>query len=82
MYFPRDLFFYILSYRDPFYELAHLYRAPSAHWTDEYTILAPCSEYEVLNGRIVSLHWERPHISVRAWGMGLILHMPLTRASF
>ena len=82
MYFPHDLFFKSLRYRDPIYELARIYRTPSARWADEYTILAPCSEYEMLNGRIVSLRWDRPYISVHAWDMDLILHTPPTRASF
>ena len=81
MHLPFDLFKKILSYKDPLFEIAHRYRTPSARWAEEYTIMAPCVELEMINGRIVRLHWERPYISVRAWDMDMLLNTP-SRASF
>ena len=82
MHLPHELFNKILSYKDPFFEFAHQNRTPSASWADEYMILAPSAQYEMINGRIVCLHWDRPYISVHAWDMDMILHTPPTRASF
>ena len=52
---------------------------PSAQWAVEYTILAPCAEYQMINGRIVVLYWDRPYISIHSWDCDMILP---TRASF
>ena len=57
---PYDLFRHILSFRDPIYEYARRFGTPSAQWAEEYTILAPGSEYQMINGRIVTLYWGRP----------------------
>ena len=81
MHLPFDLFKKILSYKDPFLEIAHKYRTPSARWAEEYTMLAPGAEFEMISERIVCLHWERPYISVHAWDIDMILNTP-TRASF
>ena len=40
-------------------------------------ILAPCAEYQMINGRIVALYWDRPYISVHGWDVDLP-----SRASF
>ena len=42
-------------------------------------ILAPCAEYQMINGRIVTLYWDRPYMSVHGWDVGLLLP---SRASF
>ena len=81
MHLPFDLFKKILSYKDPFLEIAHKYRTPSARWAEEYTILAPGSVFEMINGRLVCLHWDRPYISVHAWDLDMTFNTP-TRASF
>ena len=52
---------------------------PSAQWAEKYTILAPCAEYQMINGRIVVLYWDRPYMSVTGWDLDWILP---TRASF
>ena len=75
---PHDLFRYILSFRDPIYEYVRRFGAPSAQWVQEYMILAPCAEYQMINGRIVTLYWDLP-ISVYR----VDVDMPLpSRASF
>ena len=76
---PYELFRHILSFRDPIYEYARRCGAPSAKWADEYTILAPSAEYQMINGRIVTLYWDRPCISVHGWGTDMLLP---SRASF
>ena len=76
---PYELFRYILSFRDPYYEYARRFGAPSANWAEEYTILAPSAEYQMINGRIVVLYWDRPDISFHSWDCDMILP---TRASF
>ena len=81
MHLPFDLFKKILSYKDPFLEIAHKYRTPSARWAEEYTILAPGSVFEMINGRLVCLHWDRPYISVHAWDLDMTFNTP-TQASF
>ena len=53
---------------------------PSAQWADEYTILQPCAEYQMINGRIVALSWDRPYMSIHSWDCDMAL-VP-TRASF
>ena len=77
---PHDLFRHILSFRDPNYEYARSFGAPSAEWAQEYVILAPSVEYQMINGRIVILYWDRPCISIHSWDTDMTL-MP-TRASF
>ena len=79
MLLPYELFRYILSFRDPIYELARRFGTPSAQWVREYMILAPCAEYQMINGRIVTLYWDRPYISVHGWDVDLLLP---SRASF
>ena len=81
MHLPFDLFKKILSYKDPFLEIAHKYRTPSARWAEGYSMLAPGSVFEMINGRLVCLHWDRPYISVHAWDLDMIFNTP-TRASF
>ena len=76
---PYELFRHILSFRDPYYECALRFGAPSAHWAKEYTILAPSAEYQMINGRIVTLYWDRPYISVHGWDIDMELP---SRASF
>ena len=77
---PHELFRYILSFRDPIYEYVRRFGAPSAEWPQEYTILAPGAEYQMINGRIVILYWDRPYSSIHSWDLDMAL-MP-TRASF
>ena len=79
MLLPYELFRYILSFRDPIYELARRFGTPSAQWVREYMILAPCAEYQMINGRIVTLYWDRPYISVHGWDVDLLLP---SRANF
>ena len=79
MLLPYELFRYILSFRDPIYELARRFGTPSAQWVREYMILAPCAEYQMINGRIVTLYWDRPYISVYGWDVDMLLP---SRASF
>ena len=79
MILPYELFRYILSFRDPIYELARRFGVPSAQWIREYMILAPCAEYQMINGRIVALYWDRPYISVHGWDVDLLIP---SRASF
>ena len=76
---PYELFCHILSFKDPIYELARRFGTPSAQWVREYMILAPCAEYQMINGRIVTLYWDRPYISVHGWDVDLLLP---SRASF
>ena len=78
MILPYELFRYILSFRDPIYELARRFGAPSAQWVREYMILAPCAEYQMINGHIVTLYWDRPR-SVHGWDVDMFLP---SRASF
>ena len=75
---PYELFRHILSFRDPYYEYALRFGTPSANWAEEYTILAPSAEYQMINGRIVTLYWDRPR-SVHGWDIDLLLP---SRASF
>ena len=77
---PYELFRHILSFRDPIYEYARRFGVPSAQWAEEYTILAPGAEYQMINGRIVVLYWGRPYISIHSWDCDTTL-MP-TRTSF
>ena len=77
---PHDLFRHILSFRDPIYEYVRRFGAPSAEWAQEYTILAPSAEYQMINGRVVILYWDRPYISIHSWDTDMTL-VP-TRASF
>ena len=77
---PYELFRHILSFRDPIYEYARRFGTPSAQWAEEYIILTPGAEYEMINGRIVTLYWDRPYISIHSWACDMIL-MP-ARASF
>ena len=77
---PHDLFRHILSFRDPHYEYARSFGTPSAKWAQEYVILAPNAEYQMINGRIVILYWDRPYITIHGWDTDMTL-MP-TRASF
>ena len=53
---PHDLFRHILSFRDPIYEYVRRFGAPSAEWAQEYTMLAPSAEYQMINGRVVILY--------------------------
>ena len=78
---PHELFRHTLSFRDPYYEYALRFGAPSAKWAEEYTILAPSAEYQMINGRIVTLYWDRPYISVHGWDIGMAF-LPPSRASF
>ena len=77
---PYELFCRILSFGDPIYEYARRFGTPSAQWAEEYTILAPGAEYQMINGRIVVLYWDRPYMSIHSWDCDMTL-MP-TRASF
>ena len=79
VFVPYETFRHILSFKDPIYEYARRFGAPSARWAEEYTIVSPCAEYEIINGRIVILHWDRPYISIHRWDCDMILP---TRASF
>ena len=76
---PHDLFRHILSFRGPIYEYVRRFGAPSVAWVQEYTILTPCAEYEMVNGRLVILYWDRPYISAHGLDRDWILP---TRASF
>ena len=76
---PHELFRYILSFRNPVYEYVFRFGAPSARWVREYVILAPCAEYQMTNGRIVTLYWDLPCISVYGWDVDIPLP---SRASF
>ena len=76
---PYDLFRHILSFKDLIYEYARRFGVPSARWAEEYTIVSPCAEYVMTNGHIVTLHWDRPYISIHRWDCDMILP---TRASF
>ena len=76
---PYDIFRRILSFRDLTYEYAIRTGTPSSQWAKEYTILQPCAEYQMINGRIVSLYWGRPYMSVHGWNVGMALP---TRAGF
>ena len=78
---PYELFRHILSFRDPYYEYARRFGAPSANWAEEYTILAPSAEYQMINGRVVTLYWDRPYISVHGWDTDMAF-LPPSRASF
>ena len=78
MILPHELFRYILSFRDPIYEYVRRFGAPSAQWVREYMILAPCAEYQMINGRIVTLYWDRPR-SVHGWDVDMFFP---SRASF
>ena len=62
---PHDLFRHSLSFNDPIYELAYQRGLPSADWAKVYNIVAPSAEYEMIRGRIVSLHWDRPYTVLR-----------------
>ena len=77
---PYDLFRHILSFRDPIYEYARRFGTPSAQRGEEHTRLAPGAEYQMINGRIVVLYWDRPYMSIHSWDCGMTL-MPM-RASF
>ena len=79
VFLPYELFRHILSFRDPIYELARGHGMPSAQWAEEYTILGPCAEYQMFNGRIAILYWDRPYISIHGWDCDMILP---SRASF
>ena len=46
---PYGLFRHILSFRGPTYEYARRFGTPSAQWAEEYPILAPGAEYEMIN---------------------------------
>ena len=72
---PHDLFRHILSFKDPIYELAYQRGLPSVDWANVYNIVALSAEYELIRGRIVSLHWDRPDTVFR-----LIVYAPV-RAS-
>ena len=76
---PHELFRHILSFRDPIYEYIRRFGTPSAEWAQEYVILAPSAEYQMINGRIVILYWGRPRISVFSWDTDIELP---SRASF
>ena len=58
---PRDLFLKLLSYHDPFYREAFAKRAPSARCFGDRVIVPPVTEYEMVRGRIVALHWGRSY---------------------
>ena len=75
---PHDLFRHILSFKDPIYELACQRGLPSVDWAKVYNIVAPSAEYEMIRGRIVSLHWDRPY-TVYRWGVHVMVP---SRASF
>ena len=60
VFVPNALFRHSLSFKGPICELARGHGMPSAQWADEYTILQPRAEYEMINGRIVVLYWGRP----------------------
>ena len=64
---PRDLFFKILSYHDPFCREAFAKRAPGARCFGVRAIVSPVTEYEMVRGRIVALHWDRPYAVAVAW---------------
>ena len=70
-----------MSCKGPIYEYARQYKLPSVEWADLYQLLVPCSEYQMINGRIIVLHWDRPYMSVHGWDMDMLLPL-LTRASF
>ena len=78
---PHELFRHILSFRDPIYEYVRRFGAPSAEWAQEYVILAPGAEYQMINGRVVTLYWDRPYISVHGWDTDMAF-LPPSRASF
>ena len=77
---PYELFRHVISFRDSIYEYVRRFGAPSAEWAQEYTILAPSAEYQMINGRVVILYWDRPYISIHSWDTDMTL-VP-TRASF
>ena len=70
---PKDLFCHILSFHDPIYELARRYGLPSARWGRYFVILGPTIEYEMVNGRIVSLEWDRPVYSIHGYDTDIIM---------
>ena len=76
---PEGIFRHTLNFRGPLYEYARRFGTPSARWADEYVILGPAIEYEIMNGRTGSLEWNRPCYSVRPLDMALTRP---TRASF
>ena len=63
---PRDIFLKILSYHDPFYREAFTKRTPSARCFGDCVVVSPLTEYMMIRGRIVALHWDRPYAVVVA----------------
>ena len=70
---PTDLFRHILSLRDPIYEYTRRFGTPSARWAQEYVILGPTIEYEMINGRVVTFEWDRPYFSVHGYDLDMVL---------
>ena len=70
---PTDLFRHILSFRDPIYEYTRRFGTPSARWAQEYVILGPTIEYEMINGRVVTFEWDRPYFSVHGYDLDMVL---------
>ena len=66
---PRDLFLKILSYHDPFYREAFAKRTPSARCFGDCVVVPPLTEYMMIRGRIVALHWDREYavVATRAY---------------
>ena len=63
MNIPFALSRHTLSFRDPMYEYTRRYGAPSVYCAKEYTVIGPCAEYQMINGRVVVLYWDRPYRS-------------------
>ena len=70
---PTDLFRHILSFRDPIYEYTRRFGAPSARWAQEYVVLGPMIEYEMINGRVVTFEWGRSYFSVHGYDVDMVL---------
>ena len=77
---PTDVFRHILSFRDLNYELARRCGTPSARWIQEYVVLGPTIEYEMINGRVEIFEWDRSYFSVHGYDVDMVL-LP-TCASF
>ena len=77
---PTDLFRHILSFRGPIYEYTRRFGTPSARWIQEYVILGPTIEHEMINGRVVTFEWDRSYFSVHGYDVDMVL-LP-TRQAF
>ena len=70
---PKDIFRHIPSFRDLNDELARRCGTPSSRWIQEYVILGPAIEYEMINGRAVIFEWGRSYFSVHGYDVDMVL---------